>query len=508
MPRHYVPKTTRGRWSKEAMAEAVKSVKEGKLSLRRSAELYNVPISSLQRRTSAPEGMEIGSTGRKTVLPPDVEAALTERLVHLSKRGFRLTPKMIRQYTYKFVVDHNFRHSFNEKKQMAGEDWFQLFVKRKPRISDRLSNDRASCGKMKTRAQQFYNDLKSLVEEFDLRDRPECIYNQDEIILPLNYKQKGKKEVESGEKATIIGCVNALGSYIPPFIVFKGVRKRLEFSNNLPSGSEVRLTKRGWINEEVFLEWIEHFNKYRTPGKVVLILDGQQCLSTLMCVEMCEKNDIELLFLPLYTSRALQPIEVSFLNPFKSNYNHFAARWLNCHRDKTISKLTFGGIFEQAWNESATLENAVKGFEATGIYPYNPEAFSSLAFILPEPVPLQLSTFSTDALVMPSTSTEYILPCPLEETNHNSDAADTREEPSVDSLSPIAEKKYLAEVLSRKRTGSKVDPWRKGVSKSRRGRETQEKACHSVCLDSRCSEVENCLQCHVCLEWYHECSEY
>lgn len=47
--------------------------------------------------------------------------------------------------------------------------------------------------------------------------------------------QKGSKDVismtsvERGENVTVIACMNAAGHFIPPFVIFKRVRKRDDF---------------------------------------------------------------------------------------------------------------------------------------------------------------------------------------------------------------------------------------------------------------------------------------
>ncbi|CAH2089064.1 unnamed protein product [Euphydryas editha] len=47
---------------------------------------------------------------------------------------------------------------------------------------------------------------------------------------------------------------------------------------------------------------------------------------------------------------------------------------------KGITKVAFGGIFKQAWNQAATVGNAVKGFEKTGIFPLNVNALPDHKF--------------------------------------------------------------------------------------------------------------------------------
>lgn len=135
----------------------------------------------------------------------------------------------------------------------------------------------------------------------------------DESGLPLNNRppkiiaQKGKKEVtsltsvERGENVTVVACCNAAGSYIHLLIIFKGIRQRPEFMDNLPNGSLVAISESGYINEEIFLKFLKHFHEHRVPGRVLLILDGHSSHAALSALLYCQTNDIEMLCLPPHT---------------------------------------------------------------------------------------------------------------------------------------------------------------------------------------------------------------
>ncbi|KAJ4438714.1 hypothetical protein ANN_14661 [Periplaneta americana] len=59
-----------------------------------------------------------------------------------------------------------------------------------------------------------------------------------------------------------------------PFAIFKGVRFREVYKHSLPAGSEVAMSDSGYVNEDVFLKWLEHFQKHCSPVKCLLILAG------------------------------------------------------------------------------------------------------------------------------------------------------------------------------------------------------------------------------------------
>ena len=76
----------------------------------------------------------------------------------------------------------------------------------------------------------YFKLLKEVMEENDLMDKPGQIYNVDESGMPLDHRPprvlttKGEKKVRyhtSGNKSqiTVIGCINAAGQTIPPFVI-------------------------------------------------------------------------------------------------------------------------------------------------------------------------------------------------------------------------------------------------------------------------------------------------
>jgi hypothetical protein len=88
---------------------------------------------------------------------------------------------------------------------------------------------------------------------------------------------------------TVVGCFSATGVYIPPMVIFKGVRLLESYTQDLPTGSTVRMTESGYINEDVFLEWLQHFQKtshlWKVPpyirwSHVSLLFEGFALLST------------------------------------------------------------------------------------------------------------------------------------------------------------------------------------------------------------------------------------
>ena len=403
MVRTYERKGPGTKWRDEDMDRAISSVLKGDLSIRGAAGIFSVPFSTLKdriniikRQNALGEEATIRSVGHPTVFSFIQEKELAERLKCLAGRGFGCTPEQIRRAAFQYANKMNIDHPWNAQEMMAGKDWFTNFLKRNKDISLRkpqsLSKARAE-GMSKKAVEDFFCLLKDVYVNTNISDKPHLIFNMDESGIPLNNSPskivapKGAREivklssVERGENVTIVTCCSATGVFIPPFVIFKGARFRDVYKSDMPTGSEVVMTDSGYINEDVFLEWLHHFQKNRPTGRCLLILDGHTSHSSLKSLDYCRENEIEMISLPPHTTHALQPLDRAVFKPLKSFYHKQATNFIQSSPNSSISKFNFGKLFSEAWRKGATIGNAVKGFECTGIYPFNPSAIPEHKFL-------------------------------------------------------------------------------------------------------------------------------
>jgi len=79
------------------------------------------------------------------------------------------------------------------------------------------------------------------------------------FINPRKLLQKKEKKnvvaLTSGEKGktvTVVCCISATGTYVPPMFVFSRVRMKQSLMDHSPAGAVGTSTKSGWINDESF----------------------------------------------------------------------------------------------------------------------------------------------------------------------------------------------------------------------------------------------------------------
>ncbi|CAG4932079.1 unnamed protein product [Parnassius apollo] len=129
------------------------------------------------------------------------------------------------------------------------------------RTPDNLSSGRAICSNLAIKA-DFYEKLEETLVAYNLMNCPERIWNCDETgPMYVNKASKigtkiDKKYVynrtyaEKGTTTTVLAYVNAAENFIPPLVIFKGVRNTPELSNGSLPNSLTRLSQKGWINAD------------------------------------------------------------------------------------------------------------------------------------------------------------------------------------------------------------------------------------------------------------------
>lgn len=307
---------------------------------------------------------------------------------------------MIRRLAFEFAEKVGKETPFNKDMRKAGPHWLRSFLERHPELSIRqaegLSIARAQ-GLNRGEVNKMFDLLLNVMTEHNLLDKPDKIFNIDETGVQLNNSTgkviatRGARVVhsitsaEKGETLSVIACCNAVGNFLPPVVIIKGVNKKPEFQDGLPPGSEVYMNKKSaYVNAELFHRWLrDHFVPRKPQGKVILLLDGHSShTNAIEMLETAEQNDIILFCLPSHTTQALQPLDRSFFKPFKTFYTAETRNWMISHKDRKISRLVAGRLIGNAWTKAATTSNAISGFRACGIYPFDPSAIPEHFFAI------------------------------------------------------------------------------------------------------------------------------
>ncbi|XP_047127870.1 uncharacterized protein LOC124808740 isoform X1 [Hydra vulgaris] len=168
-------------------------------------------------------------------------------------------------------------------------------------------------------------------------------------------------------------CVSAVGAYVPPIIIYPRVRMKPSFMDQAPQEAFGMATKNGWINEELFDIWFDHFIQFTQPPNyntpTLLILDGHS------------RNNVNILSLLSHYIHKMHPLDISFFKSLNSRYNSIVQSWHRLHPGRPVIEAEFGNLFSTAYGEAASVSKAESGFRKSGIHPFNRLIFTDEDFI-------------------------------------------------------------------------------------------------------------------------------
>lgn len=400
MPNKYVrkPYSSRGAWSQDDLFNAMEAVQNGTHSVKRAAETFHIPRKTLERRLKVNNSIK-GSMGPGSMFGKENEDRIVKHIKRMQKQGFPFSRDDVRILAFEFANRLGIKHRFNDTTEKAGYVWLNLFLSRHPDIAIRKAEGVSLARREAMNREEvdaYFKLIHDTMEENELFDKPANIFNMDESGLQLNNRpglvlaEKGVKVVstitstEKGETITIIACCNAEGNFLPPACVMKGKNKKNEFEDGMPPGSVVYMSqKSAYINTPIFFQWLkDHFVPRKPPGKTLLLLDGHTSHTTSEdMLAFADSNNIILLSLPSHTTHYLQPLDRSVFKSVKNHFYNACRIWLKTHPGRRITRLQFGELLNETWGKSATPENAISGFKATGIYPFNPHVIPDYAFL-------------------------------------------------------------------------------------------------------------------------------
>lgn len=429
MVRTYKRTTNRGGYGSEALSAALDAVRNG-TGVKVAARMYGVPPKTIRRHrdlmVSSPGTTTMGS--KKTVFNQEYEALLVVHVQDMEKALFGLTTVDIRRLAYDLAEHLKIAHPFKNKS--AGVDWLKGFLRRHQNLSVRAPEATSisrAVGFNRPQVTTFYNVLKETLDKTHadaLR-----MWNMDEtgisnVHKPVNIvATKGARSVgkitsgERGQTVTVICAMNAAGTFVPPTFIFPHKRMVESLMNGAPAGALGLCSASGWTDSNIFVRWLDHFTAFikcspETPH--ILLLDGHHSHKTLQaCLYAREKGLIIITFPPHCTHR-LQPLDVSFFKSLKSAYNSESGNWMTSNPGRRISMFEVATIFCSAYNKSAGVHKATKGFQACGLWPFNPDCFTDEDFagsrLTEEPLAVSSSSLNVSSTPVATATTVQTVP--------------------------------------------------------------------------------------------------
>ena len=264
-------------------------------------------------------------------------------------------------------------------------------MERNPTLSlrkgDSTANARMSAMDNKEAIERYFTILEDVLTENNLADKPSQIYNVDESGMPLDHHpprilvKKGQRKVRyrtSGNKSqvTVVGCVNAAGSSIPPFVIFDAKSLNMEWTKGEVPGTTYGLSSNGWIDMDLFKGWLtNHFLQHAVSARpLLLLMDGHSSHYNPEAIHIAKENNVILFTLIPHTTHEMQPMDTSVFGPLKAHWKNACHEFMQNNPGKVVTKYQFSPLLNQAWLKTMTPSVIINGFRYCGVYPLNSQA--------------------------------------------------------------------------------------------------------------------------------------
>jgi hypothetical protein len=171
---------------------------------------------------------------------------------------------------------------------------------------------------------------------------PDHIYGMDEKGFVLGKAPRtlilGPKDCSSipyvtedgsRENISVVECICADGTSIPPQIVFKGKRRQESWALG-EMGQELRaqygLSDSGYMDGPLGVAWIKRFDEETqmkaVDGTRLLLLDGHESHISYEFVKYADEHDIEVVSYPSHSTHVLQGLDKCVFRPLNRAWGH------------------------------------------------------------------------------------------------------------------------------------------------------------------------------------------
>ena len=168
---------------------------------------------------------------------------------------------------------------------------------------------------------------------------------------------------------------------LAPMLIFSGVRYKKHFIRGGPPGCIGSATRSGWINADLFVDFLMHISELTgcSPDrKIFVFMDNRESHLSIAAIDKAKDLSIVLLTIPPKTSYKLQPLDVSVYGPFRTGYNIAMDNWMRTNPGKNVVAMTPRNIISEFCSTGNWLYNQSILFLLN--LNYNPQIFNETDF--------------------------------------------------------------------------------------------------------------------------------
>jgi hypothetical protein len=269
-----------------------------------------------------------------------------------------------------------------------GKSWMRGFYQRHPFLTKKKGarTDPQRYIMTKDVLEKWYKLVRDVMSKNSI---PESrIINADETPLPLYPDQRGKiisfkkqprrrRQKEDHASVSLLACISCDGRLQPSLFIGKNKTVNEEFSTQMPPEARIAYAQKGFVNGEVFSQWIDcliNDLSITQESPALLLLDGHRSRENIDALINARKSGLHIVVLPSKATADVQPLDKVVFAPFKRSYRALIAEVERTDplKDKwTIPEIMT--VCSQALQKTATPELIRSAFANTGVSPHNPQ---------------------------------------------------------------------------------------------------------------------------------------
>ena len=348
-------------------------------------ELFPTITERMIRRRAAQQrsGVTIKRTGPPPVLSQEIEDDLQTWVVGMQREGL---PVMHELVLSKANEHYRVLYSPARPAGLLGDGWVKRFFSRHPKLSLRIPRV-ISCARNHVRQENLDNLLNQLIMHvIESKLTKDCMFNMDEngfgqktksrkVIAVRVSKNVWIKCIDTSFHLTLVACVSASGSCLPPLFLLPGQRLNRDILSECSvPGDTVAVAPKAFMNQAIFVKWLEHFAA-SVPSSVIrpllLIYDGCARHYSKRIVETAIEMKIILLLHPPKSTHILQPLDVAVFKSFKICLRRSMDRFMIDEDVSSLKKKQAIALASSVWQNGvlAKPDNVISGFANTGLWP-------------------------------------------------------------------------------------------------------------------------------------------
>ena len=366
---------------KERVQLAIEAHRKNLKSVRKIAQQYGLPKSSLHDRINGKKTRK-EEHQRRQRLSPQEELAIVNWLLRLQAWGWPARIDLIREMAAELLKKKG-------DTQTLGIHWGLKFLGRHPQLKPAFitpHDQRRARGEDRQILDQWFTLYYKLKTEHSIDDSNiwsmgekgfmQGAVGKESVIISRHQVKTYMTQPGHREWVSLIECGSLDGKIIKPWVIFKG-RQQMKAWHEVFKNGHTAVSETGWSDNAVSLAWLQgafHPETCATQSNSdqwrILLVDGHGSHVSTEALEFCIEQKIILLCLP-HTKHWLQPLDLGVFAPLATTYKRLVQENTPLGGSYFIDKVDFLRFYQEARSQVIIPEVIISAWEKAGFSPYN-----------------------------------------------------------------------------------------------------------------------------------------